>query len=184
MNGTIGEIILFAGNFAPRTWAFCEGQLLPISSNTALFSILGTTYGGDGRTTFALPDLRGRTAIQPGRGPGLTDHRLGEIGGAETTTLTVATMPSHNHITDLKVSSANATLTAATAGSSIATPGSISARDFVATSGFGDAAPNVAMNGASVTIANSGNGQAFGNMQPYIAMNFVICLTGLYPSRS
>ena len=93
----IGEIRMFAGNFAPRGWAFCDGQLLPISQNTALFSILGTTYGGDGRTTFGLPDLRGRVPVHAGRGPGLSDIRLGQKGGAETSTLTVANMPNHNH---------------------------------------------------------------------------------------
>ena len=94
---TIGEITMFGGNFAPRNWAFCSGQLLAISSNQSLFSILGTTYGGDGRTTFALPDLRGRTAIQQGRGPGLSDRRLGHKGGSETNTMSITEMPSHNH---------------------------------------------------------------------------------------
>jgi microcystin-dependent protein len=95
----LGEIIMFGGNFAPRSWAFCDGQLLSISSYSALFSILGTTYGGDGRTTFALPDLRGRTAVQPGTGPGLTPRRLGEKSGTETVTLNTNQMPSHNHPT-------------------------------------------------------------------------------------
>jgi len=93
----IAEIIMFGGNFAPRGWAFCDGQLLPIAQNQALFSILGTTYGGDGRTTFALPDLRGRTAIHPGTGPGLSNRRLGERGGAETNTLTLPQLPTHTH---------------------------------------------------------------------------------------
>ncbi|MFY1113097.1 MAG: tail fiber protein, partial [Methanosarcinaceae archaeon] len=93
----IGEIRMFAGNFAPRGWAFCDGQLLPISQNTALFSILGTTYGGDGRTTFGLPDLRGRVPVHAGSGPGLSTVRLGDTGGAETVTLSQAQMPSHNH---------------------------------------------------------------------------------------
>ena len=93
----IAEIIMFGGNFAPRGWAFCDGQLLSISSNSALFSILGTTYGGDGRTTFGLPDLRGRVAMHPGSGPGLTQRRLGEKSGMETVTLTTNQIPSHNH---------------------------------------------------------------------------------------
>ena len=93
----IAEIRIFAGNFAPRGWAFCNGQLLPIAQNTALFSLTGTTYGGDGRSTFGLPDLRGRAPLHPGRGPGLTDRRLGEKGGAATVTLTEAQMPAHGH---------------------------------------------------------------------------------------
>ncbi len=98
MEGMIGEVRMFAGNFAPRSWALCEGQLLPISQNTALFSILGTTYGGDGRTTFALPDLRGRVPIQQGNGPGLSSYNLGLKGGHEQVTLTEPNMPSHNHL--------------------------------------------------------------------------------------
>lgn len=94
----IAEIIMFAGNFAPRGWAFCDGQLLPIAQNSALFSLMGTTFGGDGRTTFALPDLRGRTAIHPGTGPGLSNRRLGASGGSETNTMTIGQMPPHNHI--------------------------------------------------------------------------------------
>src|SRR3954465_13916452 len=93
----IGQISLFGGNFAPRGWAFCKGQLLAISQNTALFSILGTTYGGNGQTTFALPDLRGRVPIHFGQGPGLSSYALGETGGAETTTLTVNELPAHTH---------------------------------------------------------------------------------------
>jgi len=94
----IGEISIFAGNFAPRGWAFCDGQLLPISQNTALFSILGTTFGGDGRTTFALPDLRGRTPVHPGQGPGLSSYQLGERSGSESIILNIQNLPSHNHI--------------------------------------------------------------------------------------
>jgi microcystin-dependent protein len=93
----IGEIMIFGGNFAPRGWAFCDGQLLPVSQNTALFSLLGTTYGGDGRTTFALPDLRGRVPLHPGTGPGLSSRQLGEKGGTETNVLTIGQMPAHNH---------------------------------------------------------------------------------------
>lgn len=96
-DGMIAEIRMFGGNFAPRTWAFCDGQLLPISQNQALFSLIGTIYGGDGRTTFALPDLRGRVAVHPGQGPGLSDYRVGQKGGSETNTLNVTQLPSHNH---------------------------------------------------------------------------------------
>ena len=94
----VGEIRMFAGNFAPRNWAFCDGQLLSISQNDALFSLFGTIYGGDGRTTFGLPDLRGRTAVHPGTGPGLSNRRWGEKGGTETTTMTINQMPVHHHV--------------------------------------------------------------------------------------
>src|SRR5437899_12703586 len=97
MTPFIGEIVMFAGNFAPRGWAFCNGQILSIAQNTALFSILGTTYGGNGQTTFALPDLRGRVPMHPGQGPGLTNHTLGEVAGSETTTLLSSNMPQHTH---------------------------------------------------------------------------------------
>jgi len=93
----IGMIVMFGGNFAPRSWAFCSGQILPIAQNTALFSILGTTYGGNGQTTFALPDLRSRVPIHPGQGPGLSPYSLGQQGGVETVTLTTNQMPAHNH---------------------------------------------------------------------------------------
>ncbi|MGC4087610.1 MAG: tail fiber protein [Polyangiaceae bacterium] len=97
MEPFIGMIIVFAGNFAPRGWALCNGQLLPIAQNTALFSILGTTYGGDGRTTFALPDLRGRVPVHPGQGPGLSNYSLGQVSGTETVTLTTQNLPAHTH---------------------------------------------------------------------------------------
>ncbi|MBV1922745.1 MAG: tail fiber protein, partial [Flavobacteriaceae bacterium] len=172
------------GNFAPRGWAFCEGQLLPISQNSALFSILGTTYGGDGRTTFALPDLRGRVPMQQGTGPGLTPHRLGQQSGSETHNLSVANLPPHSHAGAVHVSSAAATKSAAAAGDSIAAPGTGSGRDFVATEGFNSTAPNVALSNASVTTSNTGSGTAVTNMQPSLALNYIIALVGTYPSRS
>lgn len=184
MEPFIGEIVMFGGNFAPRGWAFCQGQLLPISQNSALFSILGTTYGGDGRTSFALPDLRGRSPMSAGNGPGLANYRLGQTGGAETTTLTVANMPSHNHVGVLKVSSANATQSAATNGASIATPGTLAGRTFTPTEGFNAGGPDITLNSQSVETANSGSNQSFNNMQPYLALNYIIALQGVYPSRS
>lgn len=162
--GFIGEVKMFAGNFAPRGWALCEGQLLAISSNQALFSILGTTYGGDGRTTFALPDLRGRVPIGPGSGPGLSTYRLGQKGGAETNTMIVSNIPAMSYgvpayeASELKGGAIEKGTTA------VLTTGS---------------QPN-----ATFTTTINGRGQYSNIMQPYTGMNYIICLVGTYPSRS
>ncbi|MDF1696819.1 MAG: tail fiber protein [Saprospiraceae bacterium] len=166
MDPFIGQVILFGGNFAPRGWSFCEGQLLAISSHSALFSILGTIYGGDGRTTFGLPDLRGRIAIQAGRGPGLTDYSLGERGGTERNTHTIANMPSHNHVVSVPTSNA-----AGTEPSGVLGAAAIYAEE--ANSSY-----------AGVTVTHTGNQQPVNNMQPYLAVNYIIALVGVYPSRS
>ncbi|WP_106791919.1 phage tail protein [Aquimarina sp. Aq78] len=184
MEGMIGEVRMFAGNFAPRTWAFCEGQLIAISQNTALFSILGTIYGGDGRTTFALPDLRGRVPIGPGNGPGLPSYREGQKGGAPTNILNVTQLPSHNHIGAVKVSSGNATQSIATNGASIATPGIGSGRSFSPTEGFNTASPDVTLNSNSVVTGNTGGNQSINNMQPFLSVYYIICLQGVFPSRN
>jgi len=176
MEPFIGQIIMFGGTFAPRGWALCDGTLLAIAQNQALFSILGTTYGGDGRTTFGLPDLRGRVSMHPGAGPGLSNRKLGEKGGTETNTLTSAQMP----LVPVKVSSGNATQTAATAGASIATPGTTSGRTFTATEGFNTSTPDITLNSASA----GGNSAAVNNIQPYECVNYIIALQGTYPSRS
>ena len=165
---------MFGGNFAPRGWALCNGQLLAISQNSALFSILGTTYGGDGRTTFGLPDLRGRAPLHAGNGPGLTPRSLGQKSGSETNTLTTANLPQ----IPLKVSSANASQTAATSGASIAAPGSTDGRTFTPTEGFNTATPDI-------TLANQGGSSIpINNMQPYQAVNYIIALLGTFPSRN
>jgi len=176
MEPFIAEIIMFGGNFAPRGWAFCDGQLLSISQNTALFSLLGTTYGGDGRTTFGLPDLRGRVAMHPGNGPGLSNYRLGQKGGSETNTLNSNQLPN----IPVKVSSGNATQTAATAGASIATPGTTSGRTFTATEGFNTASPDITLNNATA----GGNSTPVNNIQPYECVNYIIALQGTFPSRN
>jgi len=169
----IAEIRIVGFNFAPRGWAFCDGQLLPISQNTALFSLIGTTYGGDGRTTTALPNLQGRAPMHPGRGPGLTERQLGERGGAETVTLTEAQMPSHPH-----------TLRAAnTPGGQVQAPAA--SRTYARSAG-GNAyhASSSPVDLAGEAVASAGGGQAHDNMQPFLTMNFVIALQGLFPSRS
>jgi len=168
----VAEIRIFAGNFAPRGWAFCDGQLLPVSQNTALFSLIGTTYGGDGRTTTALPNLQGRAPMHPGRGPGLTSRRLGQRGGTERVTLTEAQMPNHTH-----------SLQASTRPGEENDPNN---QYWARTLNF-QYAPGSA--GATATMADAalpstGGSQAHNNMQPFLTMNFIIALVGLYPSRS
>jgi len=168
----IAEIRIFAGNFAPRSWAFCNGQLLPVAQNTALFSLIGTTYGGDGRTTTALPNLQGRAPMHPGRGPGLTSRHLGERGGVETVTLTEAQMPNHNH-TLMSSSSPGTTFSP--------TDNSVLARS-VGGNAFDDT-DNLNSSLNEGTITETGGSQAHNNMQPYLAINYIIALQGLYPSR-
>lgn len=184
MEGYIGQIMMFGGNFAPRNWAFCHGQLMSIAQNQATFSILGTAYGGDGRTTFGLPDLRGRVPLGEGAGPGLPTYSLGQRGGAYQTVLNQDNMAPHSHAPALHVSSANASQNVATAGATVATPGTVSGRSFVPTAGFNTATPDIAMNSGSISSTPVGRGVPFNNMQPFQAMNYVICISGLYPSRN
>lgn len=184
MDEYIGIIKIFGGNFAPRGWMMCNGQLLSIAQNSALFSLLGTTYGGDGVNTFALPNLQSRVPIGMGQGPGLSMYTQGEVTGTENTSLNINNMPAHNHIGVLKVSSGNADQSVAPANSSIATPGSGASRSFTPTLGFNTATPDITMNAASVTTMASGNNQPFSNIQPVIAMNYIICTQGIYPSRN
>ncbi len=178
----IGEIKLFGGNFAIRSWAMCDGQLLPISQNSALFSILGTIYGGDGRTTFALPDMRGRAAIHAGNGPGLSDRRLGSKGGAETTTQNLTQLASHNHN-----ASTTGTITVdAVPGTTPTAAGSYLANSTV--NMYGTAAPAATLHAdtftGTTTVLNNGGQQPMNNMQPYLTVTFLIALQGVFPSRS
>ena len=183
----IGEIKLFAGNFAPRSWAFCEGQLLAISQNSALFSILGTTYGGDGRTTFALPDLRGRAPIGPRTGPGLSPHTLGQRSGTETNNLNTTQLPSHNHTATGTTKASNAVGTTNNPeGKVLATGKAVVDRSTSYDANiYADAAnANMAANDVSVTVSNTGGNIPINNMQPYLATNYIIALYGIYPSRN
>ena len=167
----IGQIILFGGNFAIRNFALANGQLLAISSNSALFSILGTTYGGDGRTTFGLPDLRGRVAVSEGRGPGLSDYSLGQRGGAETHTLTTAQMPTHNHQLPVHAAQGNED-EASPSGGVLANSGA---------DNYTSEAPDAFYNKPTSSVGSS---QSFGIRQPFLAINYEVCLLGIYPSRN
>jgi microcystin-dependent protein len=171
----IAEIKMFAGTFAPRGWAYCQGQLLSIAQNTALFSLLGTTYGGNGQTTFALPDLRGRVPVGTGQGPGLPNVTLGEMSGQPTHTLIITEMPAHNHAAQASAYSSSGNSTSP-AGNSWATSTS---RDNV----YSNTAPNAPMAANTVTVGIAGGSQPHNNMQPYLGMNYIIALEGIYPSR-
>ena len=173
----IAEVRIFAGNFAPRSWAFCNGQLLPVAQNTALFSLIGTTYGGDGRTTTGLPNLQGRAPMHPGRGPGLTSRRLGEKVGVETVTLTEAQIPSHSHTLRVDATGANPIHDPSTT-TSIANsrPSNSNLYQTNTTANLVDL--------ASAAVSTTGGSQAHTNIQPYLTLNFIIALQGLYPSRS
>jgi microcystin-dependent protein len=166
----VAEIRIFPFNFAPRGWAWCDGQLLPLSQNTALFSLLGTTYGGDGKSNFALPDLQGRAPMHPGQGPGLSLHDLGETGGSETVTLLESEIPSHSH-----------TFIASQADGIAQTP----AGNLLATGiGIGQYAapgPLTGLNGNA--LAPAGGDQPHNNLQPYLTFYFCIALQGVFPPR-
>ena len=173
----IGQIIMFGGTFAPRSWAFCDGQLLSISSYPALFSILGTTYGGNGQTTFSLPDLRGRIPLGPRNGPGLSDYRLGQKSGIETVTLSTTQIPSHTH-----TATANAV---EPAGNSNDAEGNYWADDLGVSSGTYHTGPaNATMNAGAISVANAGGNQSHENRQPNLGINFIIALQGQFPSRN
>jgi microcystin-dependent protein len=171
----LGQIRMFAGNFAPRGNAFCEGQLLPISANSALFSLLGTIYGGDGRTTFALPDLRGRMPVHYGNGPGLSSRPLGEKGGQETVTLTQAQLPSHSHSLQGEDGLGTQNSPVNTILAELEFNGN--PIPFYSTT-----SPTRNMN--SNAIGPTGTGQGHNNIMPFQAIYFIIALTGIYPSRN
>jgi microcystin-dependent protein len=168
----VGQILMVGFNFAPSGWALCNGQLLTISQNEVLYTLIGTTYGGNGTTNFALPDLRGRVPIHPGQGIGLSNYSIGQSGGAETTTLNVNNLPSHNH--GIEVSNTNGTVRYG--GEPTRTLAGLPNVDMYTT-----LAPTRAMNPA--TITSTGGNQPAPNLQPYLSVNFIIALTGIFPSQ-
>lgn len=165
----VAEIRIFPFNFAPRGWAWCDGQLLPLSQNTALFSLLGTTYGGNGANNFALPDLRGRAPMHPGQGPGLSLHDLGETGGSETVTLLESEIPAHSHTLSASIRPADALNPATLA---------------VGTGNNVYAPPSNTTLAASEALAPAGGSQPHNNMQPYLTFYFCIALQGVFPPRT
>lgn len=176
----LGQISIFAGTFAPRGWALCDGQLLSISQNAALFSILGTSFGGNGQSNFALPDLRGRVPVHPGTGPGLSPYVLGQNGGAENVTLLSTQMPPHNHL--VGVSNAAGTATDPTNGL-VAQINTGTARAPITTAmGFAPPPQTGTMNPTAVSAA--GGGQPHENIQPFLCVNFIIALQRIFPSRN
>ncbi len=184
----IGQIQTYGFNFAPRGWALCDGQLLPISQNTALFSLLGTIYGGDGRNTLGLPDLRGRAPIHFGNGPGLSTRKIGSKGGEEWVTLNLTQMPSHNHTASS--SGFTARMLCNNGPATKDTPVGNTLAELDRSNQYTDQAPNAQMAAGTVeidgavTINNNGGSQPHHNMQPYLTINYSIALVGLFPSRS
>ena len=171
MDPFVAEIRIFPFNFAPKGWAFCDGQILPLSQNTALFSLLGTTYGGDGKSNFALPDMQGNAPMHPGQGPGLSLHDLGETGGSETVTLLESEVPSHSH--------------AVMASQSDATDQQPGNELFAAGLGVAQYAGPAALTSLSDNaVTPAGGDQPHNNMQPYLTLNFCIALQGVFPPRT
>jgi microcystin-dependent protein len=178
MEPFLGQITLFPFNFAPKGWAFCQGQLLPISQNTALFSLLGTYYGGNGTTTFGLPDLRGRVPIGQGQGPGLSDYDIGGVQGVETVTLLATQSPSHSH--PFQAFAVQATTNAPSGA--LPAQGRSTGRGAPAVNTY--APPQTAVPLASGQVNPAGNGQPHNNLQPYLTLNWCIAMQGIYPPRS
>lgn len=182
MEGVIAYVTLFAGNFAPKNWAFCQGQIINIASNTALFSLLGTTYGGNGTTTFALPDLQGRVAVGAGQGPGLSYYALGQKGGQESVTLLGGNLPLHTHpMTVSAKMPAASTVSGTTPVSAVYGPD-----ESGAAAPYTQNPPNALMQAypAQLTTNPTGSSAPFSIIHPVLALNYVICMYGIYPQRS
>lgn len=171
MDPFLGEIRIFTGNFPPKGWAFCNGQLMSISQNTALFSLLGTFYGGDGKSTFALPNLQGSVPLGQGQGPGLTDRVLGETGGAATVTLLTTEMPAHTHTVNA----------VAEPGDGTSPSNDLWAASVLRDRQYATGSPTATMSPTAINVA--GGSQPHNNMQPYLGLNFIIALQGVFPQR-
>ncbi|MBV7327265.1 tail fiber protein [Chloroflexi bacterium TSY] len=177
-DGFIGEVKLFAGNFAPRNWAFCDGTTLMIKDNTSLFSVIGTTYGGDGRTTFCLPDLRGRTPIGAGGGVGLSHYYWGQTVGVERVELSTSQIPSHSHATTVTTNAQSSV------GSHTTPDGRVWSGSFESDKIYGDSPDtSMATNAVQVTVQSTGGSQNHENRPPSLAMYWIICIAGTYPDH-
>lgn len=172
MDPFVAEIRIFPFNFAPKGWAFCDGQILPLSQNTALFSLLGTTYGGNGKSNFALPNMQGNAPMHPGQGPGLSLHDLGETGGSDTVSLLESEIPAHAHTLRADILDiADTNVVSPTASFALSSGGALY-----------QSAANVSLSGNA--LAPAGGDQPHNNMQPYLTLNFCIALQGVYPPRT
>lgn len=174
----LGEIRFFGFNFAPMGWAFCQGQLMPITQNEALFSLIGTLYGGDGQRTFGIPDLRGRVPMGFGQGPGLSSHVIGEIAGTESVALSTQNLPQHNHMVNVSPVTAN---TNVPTGNYLAETEAGTSRAPVPALGYSNTAPTAQL--APNTVSYIGGNQPVYNLQPYLVGNFCIALQGIFPNR-
>ena len=183
MEGVIAEIRMFAGNFAPRNWAYCYNQILPIAQNTALFSLLGTTYGGNGQTTFALPDFRGRIPIGRGQGPGLSDYALGEIAGNENKVINNNNFPPHTHPLNGSITMGASSSPGDSDSSQGVYPATLAETEMYATNNNGSTMANMNSN---LVAGNAGQASPspINNIQPVLGMNFIICMAGVYPARN
>ncbi len=178
MESYTGQLMIVGFNFAPPNWAICNGQLLPINQYTALFSLIGAQYGGDGRSTFALPDLRGRVPV------GISPTYLwGHMGGSETTVLSTGQLPAHDHSPQMQVTDTNGTHPTPVLGDSLGIVGVSEGRSFTTQDAYVDVDPGIPLSGNTITSQMVGGGQPVNLMQPYVVMNYIMCLNGVYPPR-
>jgi microcystin-dependent protein len=180
-NAFIGQISIFAGNFAPKNWALCNGQILPINQNQALFSLLGTTYGGNGQTTFALPNLQSQLAVHQGQGPGLSGYVMGQTAGSSSVTLGLSTMPAHSHTFNVTTANASA---AAIASNRLPAKPTVASAAFYAVSQSAPAPALQPQTLAATAVGTTGGSQPHTNLMPSLCLTFVIALQGIFPSRN